>query len=130
RGAGVALAGRAFDSRLASYLLDAGERTHNLDELAKKYLGHETIKIHELIGKGKQQKRMDEVPFESIGPYAAEDADVPLRMLPLLEQRLEEEELAGLMTDLELPLVEVIADIELNGVRVDVDRLASLSKTY
>ncbi len=130
RGAGIELAGLDFDTMLASYLLDSGERSHNLDELAKKYLGHETIKIHELIGKGKQQKRMDEVPFDAIGPYAAEDADVPLRMLPLLEQRLVEEELAELMADLELPLVEVLAEIEFNGVRVDVDRLAQLSQEY
>ena len=74
RGAGVRLAGVAFDTMVASYLLDAGERNHNLDELALRYLGHTTIKISELIGKGKTQKRMDEVPVAAVCDYSAEDA--------------------------------------------------------
>ena len=90
RNVGVRLAGAAFDTMVASYLLDAGERNHNLDDLAERYLDHTTIKIGELIGKGKNQKRMDEVPVAQIGPYAAEDADVPLRLQPLLEARLDE----------------------------------------
>ena len=65
RAAGVELAGVAFDTMVASYLLDAGQRNHNLDDLAKRYLNHATIKIEELIGSGKNQKRMDEVP---VGP--------------------------------------------------------------
>ena len=88
RNVGVTLAGMAFDTMVASYLLDAGERNHNLDDLAKRYLNHTTIKIGELIGKGKNQKRMDEVPVAQVGPYAAEDADVPLRLQPLLDERL------------------------------------------
>ena len=69
---------------IASYLLDAGERNHNLDELASRYLNHTTTKIEALIGSGKNQKRMDEVPVAEITHYAAEDADVALRLVPLL----------------------------------------------
>ena len=67
RGAGIELAGMAFDTMVASYLLDAGQRNHNLDDLAKRYLNHVTIKIAELIGTGKDQKRMDEVPVAAGG---------------------------------------------------------------
>ena len=66
RAAGVALAGVAFDTMVASYLLDAGQRNHNLNDLAKRYLNHATIKIEELIGSGKHQKRMDEVPVAQV----------------------------------------------------------------
>ncbi|MFV2070593.1 MAG: 5'-3' exonuclease H3TH domain-containing protein, partial [Pirellulales bacterium] len=74
RAAGVRLAGVAFDTMVASYLLDAGQRNHGLDELSRRYLRHETLKIGDLIGKGKQQRTMDQVPVERVGPYAAEDA--------------------------------------------------------
>ena len=93
RAAGVEVAGVQFDTMVASYLLDAGERNHNLDELAGRYLDHTTIKIEELIGSGKNQKRMDEVPRRRRSPhYAAEDADVALRLRPLLAARLKEAE--------------------------------------
>ena len=82
RGAGIDLAGVAFDTMIASYLLEAGRRNHNLDELAQTYLHHETIKISELIGKGKDQRRMDEVDTRQVADYAAEDAWVPVRLRP------------------------------------------------
>ncbi|MEM6655494.1 MAG: DNA polymerase I, partial [Planctomycetota bacterium] len=130
RGAGVEVAGVEFDTMIASYLLDAGERNHNLDHLALRYLGHETTKITELIGKGKSQKRMDEAPVADVGHYAAEDADVPLRLEPLLRERLDTQGLATLSEDVETPLIEVLAEMEWHGVRVDVDRLAELSGRY
>ena len=130
RAAGVKLAGVAFDTMLASYLLEAGERNHSLDELSLRYLNHTTVKIDELIGTGKNQKRMDEVPLPQITHYAAEDADVPLRVLPILQQRLEAESLTKLFTDLELPLVDVLADMEFSGIRVDVARLQGLSDEF
>ncbi len=92
RAAGVELCGEAFDTMVASYLLDAGQRNHNLDYLAKRYLHHTTIKIEELIGSGKHQKRMDEVPIPQITDYAAEDAWVPVRLQPLLARRMEVDE--------------------------------------
>jgi DNA polymerase-1 len=130
RGAGVELAGATFDTMIASYLLDAGERNHNLDDLAKRYLNHTTIKISELIGKGKQQKRMDEVSVAQVGPYAAEDAEVPLRLMPLLQSRLTELGLEELNDTVEVPLIEVLADMEFEGVSVDPTRLAELSARY
>ena len=119
RGAGIEMAGVAFDSMLASYLLDAGERNHNLDELAVRYLNHTTTKITELIGTGKNQKRMDEVPIPQITHYAAEDADVVWRIRPALERRLAEAGLQKLFETVEVPLVEVLTELEYNGIRVD-----------
>ncbi len=131
RGAGVHLAGVAFDTMLASYLIEAGQRNHNLDALSRRYLdGHETIKITELIGSGRQQKQMDAVPLDQITDYAAEDADVPLRLRPLLDQRLEQLGLERLNRELEVPLISVLADMEYTGIKVDPERLAELSRSY
>ncbi|QDS99675.1 DNA polymerase I [Adhaeretor mobilis] len=130
KNAGIQLAGVEFDTMVASYLLEAGERGYNLDLLAQRYLGHATSKIEDLIGKGKNQRRMDEAPVAEVSDYAAEDADVPLRLLPILQARLEEDNLVELNETLETPLIEVLAQIEFEGVCVDVERLAELSKTY
>jgi len=127
---GIFLEGLAFDSMLASYLLDAGERNHTLDELAERYLQHTNIKIDELIGTGRDQKRMNEVPLAQVVPYACEDADVAWRLRPLLAARLKEEGLGDLLYQLELPLVNVLVELESNGIRVDVARLAELSARY
>ncbi len=130
RSAGVCMAGARFDSMVASYLLDAGERNHGLDELAMRYLDHNTIKISELIGTGRNQKRMDEVPVDIITPYAAEDADVALRLRRPLAERLNEAELVKLFDELEMPLVEVLVELEYNGIKIDCDVLARLSGEY
>jgi DNA polymerase I len=130
RAAGVGLAGAVFDTMIASYLLDAGGRSHNLDDLAKRHLNHTTIKIGELIGKGKQQKRMDEVPVASVATYAAEDADIPLRIHPILADQLRENGLTTLNENVEVPLINVLADMEFTGVRVDPSRLEELSVRY
>jgi len=130
RGAGIRLSGLAFDTMIASYLLDAGERNHSLDELAARYLNHTTTKISELIGKGKNQKRMDEVPVEAVCDYACEDALLPWRLRPILEQRLAETGLDRLFVELELPLVEILAEMEFQGIRVSRERLAELSRRY
>lgn len=130
RAAGVELRGDAFDTMVASYLLDAGQRNHNLDYLAKRYLHHTTIKIEELIGTGKHQKRMDEVPIPQISDYAAEDAWVPVRLQPMLARRMEVDELTPLFRDVEMPLIDVLVELEYNGITVDVARLAELSGSY
>jgi DNA polymerase-1 len=98
--------------------------------MAKRYLGHTTIKITELIGTGKNQKRMDEVPTKLVSDYAAEDALLPVRLRPILAARLAEDELESLFHSVEVPLVEVLADMECTGIRVDVDRLADLSRRF
>jgi DNA polymerase I len=130
RSAGLNLAGVQFDTMLASYLLDAGERNHNLDQLAGRYLNHVTTKIEALIGSGKNQKRMDEVPLAEITHYAAEDADVALRLVPPLATRLEDANLETLFNDVEVPLVDVLVELESNGIKVDPKRLAELSEQY
>jgi len=130
RTAGVNLTGVAFDTMVASYLLESGERNHNLDELAQRYLNHRTIRIDELIGAGKQQKCMDEVPVALITDYAAEDADVPLRLHSLLAAQLAEQDLDTIFRELEVPLIAVLAEIEFNGIRIDTSRLAVLSDQY
>ena len=120
RNAGIRVAGVAFDTMIASYLLEAGQRGHSLDALALHYLGHETIKIESLIGKGKDQRKMDEVALEEITDYAAEDADVPLQLKPILAKLLTENQLSTLFETLEMPLVEILAEMEYTGIRVDV----------
>jgi DNA polymerase-1 len=130
RGAGIAVSGVAFDTMVASYLLEAGRRNHNLDELAQTYLQHQTIKISELIGSGKDQRRMDEVPVRRVADYAGEDAWLPLRLRPILAQELRDAELTSLLDSLELPLIEVLVELEYNGIKVDVARLAELSRRY
>ncbi len=130
RGAGIELSGISFDTMVADYVLAPGERNHNMDDLAKRYLNLKTIKIKELIGTGKKQKRMDEVPVALVTPYAAEDADVPLRLYGLLKKRLDEEGLADLFANVEMPLIEVLAEIEFNGIKVDVKRLGQLGKKF
>jgi DNA polymerase I len=127
---GIMLQGAAFDTMVADYLLDPGERNHNLDDLAKRYLNHTNITIESLIGTGKNQRCMDEVPVDLITQYAAEDADVPLRLERILRSRLEEDGLAPLFHDLEMPLVEVLAEMEYNGIAVDTELLKQLSDRY
>ncbi len=130
RSNGINLAGVGFDTMVASYLLDAGERTHNLDDLAKHYLGHTTIKISELIGTGKNQKRMDEVPIRQVADYAGEDAVLPLHLRPILARRLTEDKLEKLFTDVEIPLIDVLVELEYNGIKVDIERLRELSRRF
>ncbi len=126
----VRLSGVAFDTMVASYLLEAGQRTHSLDELAKRYLDRPTIRIEELIGSGKKQKSMDQVPVERIAQYAGDHALLPLQLRPILSKRIHEQELHELLVELELPLVEVLAEMEYNGVRIDVEFLSQLSRRY
>lgn len=128
RAAGVELKGVAGDSMVAHYLLHSGERSHNLDELARRYLSHENISITELIGKGKNQKTMAEVPTDKVCAYAAEDADVAWRLTNILEAELDKTGLRCVYDTLEVPLIEVLADLESTGIRLDVLFLQRLSK--
>ncbi len=130
RSAGVNVAGVTFDTMIADHLLAAGDRGHGLDALSERYLRHTNIKITELIGEKKDECLMDAVPLELITPYAAEDADVPLRLAGILGPMLEEHKYENLFGDVEVPLVEVLAEIEYNGFYVNVDRLNELSAVY
>lgn len=119
RRAGVNLAGIAFDTMIASYLLDPGRREHGLDALALQYLDHRTITYEEVTGKGKAQIPFAEVPLERARDYAAEDADISLRLAELFEPELEKLKLDDLFRRIEIPLVDVLAEMEWNGIRVD-----------
>jgi len=130
RQSGIQLAGIDFDTMIASYLLDAGARNHNLDDLARRYLNYTTTKISELIGSGKDQKRMDEVPVADVSPYACEDVDVPLRLQGILGKQLLAKDLDELFRKTELPLIDVLVEMESNGILVDTKRLAELSEQY
>ena len=127
---GIALAGVTFDTMVESYLLDPGARQHNLDVLAMKHLNLKTTPISDLIGKGKDQISMAEVPVEQVADYACEDADVTLRLHRLFLPQLEEHGLDALYADVEVPLIGVLARMEQRGVAVDLGLLAELSEQF
>jgi DNA polymerase-1 len=127
---GLNVAGVAGDSMVADYLLHAGERSHGLDELARRYLGHAKVPIAELIGKktkSSDEIRMDRAPTDKIAQYAGKDADVAWRLCELLEPELGQENLKKLYDDLEVPLIDVLAELEFNGIRLDLPFLKKLS---
>jgi DNA polymerase-1 len=125
---GITLAGMRFDTMLESYVLDSTGSRHDMDTLALKYLGHKTISYEEVAGKGKGQLSFNEVPLEQAGPYAAEDAEVTLRLHQVLFERLQQEQgQRELFERIEMPLVPVLSKIERTGVRVDCDMLAAQS---
>jgi DNA polymerase-1 len=119
-----------FDTMVADYLLDAGGRNHDLGDISKRWLGLTTISIESLIGSGRDQITMDRVPLERIASYACEDVDLPWRLQPPMMERLEAENLGRVMHDLEIPLIQVLADMEYAGVRVDVNRLSELRAQF
>jgi len=123
RRAGAELSGVVADSMISSYVADASRSSHKLDSLALALLNHECLPITDLIGTGKKQKRFDEVPLDLAGPYAAEDADVSLQLAAALDEQLKADGLETLTADVELPLMDVLAELEWNGVRVDPDEL-------
>jgi len=125
---GVHVAGVQGDPMLADYLLRPGAKGHNLDDMAAQYLNYQTIPITDLIGKkGSTQLRMDQVPVQKVANYAAEDADVAFRLEGYLVDKLGSQSMQSLYYDLEVPLVEVLVEMEANGVRIDVSLLSRLS---
>jgi DNA polymerase-1 len=130
RSAGIRLQGVSFDTMVADYLLDPGERNHGIDELAKRYLGYAKITTQDVIGTGKKQKRMDQVPVALVAPYACEDADIALRLAERLRAELEQKSLIDLFRNLEMPLIDVLAEMEFNGIRVDAGRLTELGERF
>lgn len=125
---GVRLAAPMFDTMIAHYVLQP-EQKHNMDILAETLLGYQTIHIDELIGpKGKSQKNMRDLSPADICNYAAEDADVTLRLYNVLKPRLKEADVEDLFYNIEMPLVPVLAEMETNGVLLDTDALAETSK--
>ena len=126
---GIALQGVAFDTMLESYVLNAGGGRHDMDSLAERYLGRKTIHFEDIAGKGAKQLTFDQIPLEQAGPYAAEDADITLRLHQTLWPQLEGiESLRELLTELEVPLLRVLSRMERTGVRLDGKMLAKQSQ--
>lgn len=123
RRAGVELHGIGLDPMVGDYLLDAGAISHGLDELSKRYLFRKMIPISDLIGKGKKQLQMFDVDVDKAAEYATEDADVAWQIAHLIEPKLKDQGLWDLYWDLERPLIDVLAEMEWNGVKVDVAEL-------
>ena len=127
---GVTLKGKMFDTMIAHYLIQP-ELHHNMDYMAETLLHYKTIHIEELLGpKGKKQKNMRDLSPADIYEYAAEDADITLRLKNVLEPKLKELSVERLFWDIEMPLVRVLADMELSGVRLDTDALQETSRIF
>ena len=126
---GISVKGPMFDTMLAHYLLEPEQR-HNMDYLAEVYLNYLTIPIEDLIGKGRQQKTMREVPIELVKEYAAEDADITLQLYEKLLPLLKENGVEKLFYDIEMPLVPVLSRMEANGVRIDTLNLQQISEEF
>ncbi|WP_053154828.1 MULTISPECIES: DNA polymerase I [Pseudomonas] len=117
---GITVRGVAFDTMLESYVLNSTATRHDMDSLAQKYLDHSTVSFQDIAGKGAKQLTFDQIPLEQAGPYAAEDADVTLRLHQVLFDKLTAiPSLASVLTDIEMPLVPVLARIERQGALVD-----------
>jgi len=128
---GVAVRGVEFDTMIGAYLADNTRQQVSLDQLALLYLGYQTVPITALIGSDKKtQVTMDQVPLARICEYAAEDADIALRLAQKIQPELATLDLTGLSRDLEMPLVEVLTHMEHVGIRVDVPYLHELSKDF
>jgi DNA polymerase I len=125
---GIEMRGMTFDTMLESYVLDATATRHDMDSLALKYLGRGTIRFEDIAGKGAKQLTFDQIAIEQAGPYAAEDADVTLRLHQTLLGKLEQTpSLLKVLSEIEMPLVPVLARIERNGALVDAQLLGQQS---
>jgi DNA polymerase-1 len=126
---GITLAGAMFDTMVAAHVLDSTRPSYKLDALAAEFLQHRGIPIEDLIGRGKKQITMDAVPCHVVTTYACEDADLSLRLADALEPKLQAENLYDLFAKLEMPLLPVLADMEMRGIAVDpaaLKRMGSL----
>ncbi|MDD5423597.1 MAG: DNA polymerase, partial [Candidatus Omnitrophica bacterium] len=125
---GIILKGIIFDTMVASYILNPSKLNHNLEDISLEYLNHKlTTPIEELIGKGKNAITMDKVDVDKVCQYCCEDSDVTLRLKDILEKEISKRCLDSLFYDVEIPLIEVLAIMEINGVSIDKDYLADLS---
>ncbi len=128
-GEGIRLRGMAHDTMLESYVLNSTASRHNMDALAQHYLGYETVHYEDIAGKGARQKTFDQVEIEPAADYAAEDADVTMRLHEALRSRLAEcESLERVYREIEMPLVDVLLEVEQNGVLIDEQLLQQQSR--
>ena len=130
RNHGIQLAGLFVDTMVAHYLVEPEQRNHSLDFLSERYLHHKPVSYAMLAGIGKKQVTLDQVPLEQVAYYAAEDADIPLRLYAKLVQQLEDKELLTLFQEVEMPLIAVLAELEYNGISVNVELLKTMSVRF
>lgn len=130
RRAGVNLAGLEFDTMLASYVLDPGRRSHGLDVLALEFLDHTMTSYADLCGKGRSAVPFDECPVEAARDYSCEDADMTLRLRKVFEPQLESREVTRLFDGVEIPLVDVLVEMEWTGIEIDLPWFASLKQRF
>ena len=130
RRAGITLRGLEFDTMIASYVLDPGRRSHGLDVLALEFLEHTMTSYEDLCGKGKGQVPFDECPVEAARDYSCEDADMTLQLRAVFEPQLETYALLPLFNDIEIPLIDVLADMEWAGIAINREWFASLKERF
>ena len=126
-GLGIGLNGVAFDTMIASYLLNPSKLNHNLDDISLEWLGHKMIALEELIGKGKDKRSLEQVDLREVCEYGCEDADITMRLKEILEVELRQKNLYDLFWEVEIPLVEVLARMEMAGVIIDSRLLGKMS---
>lgn len=127
---GMEIANLTFDTMIAGHLLSPGMRRNNLDDLALDYLSYNTIPYEDVVGSGRGKTTMDKLPPEAIRDYACEDADIALQLGQILAPKLKEAKLDGVNSDMEVPLMRVLADVEANGVAIDAKYFEKLSAEY
>jgi DNA polymerase-1 len=127
---GLGLKGISFDTMIAAHMLDSSRMSYSLDELCRLYLGHRMISYRDVTGTGKSKINFEEVDLEAAKVYSCEDADVAMLLARKLSPELEEAGLTGVFRDIELKFIEVLARIEINGVKVDAAKLRELSKEF
>jgi len=118
------------DTMLMSYVLDAGKFRHNLDDLAKIYLNHETIKYKDVVGVGKKQKTFDEISISEAYIYAAEDADITFQLYKILKKRIISEKVLSVYEYIDKPLISVLSEMEKKGIKIDVKELKDLGSIF
>lgn len=129
KNAGIELKGIAFDTMVASYLLNPSKLNHNLSDISLEYLQSSLTPIADLIGKGKDAVTMADVPVPEVSDYCCQDSDATFQLKSILQQRLKEKGLYELFCDIEIPLIEVLSDMEFTGVAIDSKFLSDMSRS-
>ncbi|MEE9420068.1 MAG: DNA polymerase I [Desulfatiglandaceae bacterium] len=127
---GVSLGGIHFDTMIASYVINPGLRQHNLGYLAQHYLNHKMISYGDLVGKGKDARTFSDVEVEKAMSYSCEDADITLRLMTILDQKLRSDKNETLFQDLEMKLLPVLMDMELTGITIDIGAFKQMSSRF
>ena len=127
---GVEIQGIAFDTMIASHLLNPARRGHSLDQIAMDLLDHKTISFEEVAGKGKSQKTFNQIDLDKAVDYACEDADITFLAYEILDEQIRKKGLGNLLQQVELPLIPVLARMEMNGILVNREKLMNLSEQF